>query len=714
MIRLVMMFITLAFSASAETARVISGEHADFTRLVVELPQAEDWTVGRTPMGYAFAPRGLSRPGYDLSRVWDRIPRTRLQALRADPETGALHLTLACPCHVFPFEYRPGMVVLDIKDGPPPAGSVFEAAFSRLGDGGDAVTTPPLAKPTVYDWLGRTRPVAGETSPLPLATGSTSLDPLRDELLEQISRGATQGVVEMVLPGRPPEVEDQNLGTLPWSRIRIGEMPGVRLGGDPSAQGLTADGSACIDDAILDLPAWGGDRPALELLAEARSGLLGEFDRIETEAVMRSVRLHLYLGFGAEAAQIAALLEGGEVTNEVRAYLSMARLIDGKSDPGTPFAGMLACDSAAALWAALSYDRLPSGSQVNADAIARSFLALPPQLRRTLGPGLAEKLLQRGDAEAARIIRDAIQRSPDSSSAEVSLLDARAELQANRNEAARSLAQTSIEQGMKSAEGLLALVEAHFRDAEPLSADVAEALLAFQREAASVDEALALQRAVILALALSGQTEDAFAYAEQSGLDVADLWQVAQKRATDDDFLRHAVLDLGDPAPPAKPEVALAVAQRLVGLGFAEAALAWLGPVTENDSAQRRRVAAQAELLRGDARKALALLATLADPEDEALRAKALVQLGRIQPARQAYEAAGLPEQAARLMPWEADWPTLEGEGAGPWAVAVGIVTTPSLGETGPLARGAALVEESAAARAALDALLSSIQAPSP
>lgn len=714
MIRLVILFGVLAFTARAETARVISGEHADFTRLVVELPEAADWTVGRTPIGYAFATGAPSQPGYDLSRVWDRIPRTRLQALRADPETGTLHLTLACPCHVFPFEYRPGMVVLDIKDGPPPIGSAFEAAFESFANGEGVVATPPLARPGAYDWLDRTRTVTSDVLPLPLATGSTSLDPLRDELLEQISRGATQGVVDMVLPGPPPDVGVGNLATLPWSRIRIGEMPGVRIGEELPAEGLTADGRACIDEAILDLPTWGADQPPLALLSEARSGLLGEFDRVETDAVLRSIKLHLYLGFGAEAAQIATLLDGGEAPEEVRAYLSMARLIDGQSDPATPFAGMLGCDGAAALWAALSYDRLPSGRQVNADAVVRSFVALPPHLRRSLGPDLAEKLLRRGDADVARIIRNAIERAPDSSTAEVALLDARAELQANRNEAARGYARASIEEGGRTADGLLALVEAHFRDAEPLSPDVADALLALQREAASSEEAQALQRAVVLAFALSGQTTAAFAFAEDTGVASADLWQVAQERATDDDFLRHAVLSPGDQAPPARPEVALAVADRLVGLGFAEAALAWLGPVTETDPDQLRRVAARAELLRGDARRALALLASLTTPEDEVLRADALVQLGRLQPARQAYEAAGLPEQAARLMPWEADWSGLEDGGAGPWAAAAGIATVPIRDETGPLARGAALVEESAAARAALDTLLSSIPAPSP
>ena len=55
MIRFLAIMTISAGGAAAETARVYSGEHADFTRLVIELPAQGDWTLGRTPMGYAFA-----------------------------------------------------------------------------------------------------------------------------------------------------------------------------------------------------------------------------------------------------------------------------------------------------------------------------------------------------------------------------------------------------------------------------------------------------------------------------------------------------------------------------------------------------------------------------------------------------------------------------------------------------------------------------------
>ena len=95
MIRLLAFFMLLAGPALSDTARVYSGEHADFTRLVVELSTDQDWTLGRTPMGYGFATGSDSQPVFDISTVWDRIPKSRLQALRTDPETGALQRTLA-------------------------------------------------------------------------------------------------------------------------------------------------------------------------------------------------------------------------------------------------------------------------------------------------------------------------------------------------------------------------------------------------------------------------------------------------------------------------------------------------------------------------------------------------------------------------------------------------------------------------------------------
>lgn len=712
MIRVLAVLLALTGAASAETARVYSGEHADFTRLVVELPKETGWTVGKTPMGYAFAATGEGQPVYDIATVWDRIPKTRLQALRSDPATGALQLTLACACHVFPFEYQPGIIVLDIKPGPAPSGSAFEQAFV-LPDQGASDPVLAATKPPAYDWLDAEASAPDPTPDLEtdLPTGETSLDPLRAELLEQISRGAAQGVVDMALPGKPVELAPEDRGALPWSQIIIGPPADVMITDDTErTEERTPEGQACLADAVFALADWGGNRRPLDLLAEARSDLYEEFDTVDQVAALRAVRLHLYLGFGAEAAQYAALLDE-DATGEGAVLRSLAKLVDGEGDPVSPFADMLGCDTAAALWAALAQPDFPAGAVVNTDAIVRSFLALPPHLRASLGPRLTETLLAHGDQAAAQILRNAIERTPDVSSAAVALLDAQANLHDDNGDAALDHAQTAVAEDGSGIAEWLTLVEAHFQKLQPMTAEQVVTLQSFEGELENLGLRHDLHRALALANILSGQAQAGFRIAETEGLPLSDPWKAAVALATDDDFLRLAVPNT---SPDVTTEVETAIATRLANLGFPDAAVAWLGPITAADSPERRRLAARVELARGDARQVIALLDGLTNPEDEELRARALVQLGQIPAARDAYTAGGQTDQALRLATWEGDWADLTPEAAPLWADAVPAPAADPSGDLGPLARGEAILAATAASRLSVETLLAEIAAPNP
>jgi hypothetical protein len=716
MIRILLIFLACAVPAAAETARVLSGEHGDFTRLVIELPKAQGWTVGRTSRGYAFAALGEMQPEYDFSDVWQRIAKTRLRSIRVDPETGTLDIELGCDCHIFPFEYRPGAVVLDIKPGPPPIASAFEAEFAPAEQKATALQAGATTKG--YVWLEDSHEPnvehSAESLTLPLDTGAVSLDPLRDELLEQISRGAADGIVDMELPGKPRDVAASDHEDLPWSRIRIGDQPGVAVLDPDSFKEAALPMSDCAAVEHVDLASWARAEPAHDLLAQARSGLFGEFDAPDTEAVLRSVKLHLYLGFGAEARQHADFLDDPSVIEELALYRSIARILDGESDPRTPFATMLECDSPAALWAALVRDRLPAGRGVNRDAVLQAFLALPPHLRHHLGPGLAEKFLGLGDADAARLIRDTIERTPDAPLAEIALLDASAALLDGDVDAAQAHAERALSLDGDSPDGLVALVEAHFTKLEPINPKVAEALVALQAETEGTHGAEGIKRALVLALALSGQTDAAFVQDSPKGDVNADLWRVVQDRATDDDFLRHAVLSASDTRPDVSPQVALGVALRLLELGFAEASLVWIGPVTAIDAPERRLATAMAMLESGNARSALGYLDGLNDPEGLALRAKALVQLGELPAASHALTAAGNGAEAARLGLWSGNWSSLDPKTPETWLKAAHHAgSAEATSDSGLLAKGTRTAEESLAARNAIETLLASVPSPS-
>ena len=717
MIRVLIPLLVLAAPALAETAIVRSGEHGDFTRVVIQLPEGGEWTLGRTDTGYAFAAVAEVPPDYDLSRVWDLITRARLADVRPLPQSGALALDLACDCHIFPFENRPGVVVLDIKPGPPPPASAFEAP---------AFPESAVAEPTTsdsgkrYDWLA-TRDaqdkVAAATAPrlslpLPLETGSVSLEPLREELLQKIARGAADGIVEMELPGKPPQAPEVENVELPWSNIHIGEASGVIVT-DPDAfvSGARPEGE-CADPAMLDLPAWGGGKSAEDLLAESRSGLYGEFDVPDVAAVRRSTQQLLFLGFGAEAQQ-TALLAGSDAPDDLRYYRSMGRIIDGASDPDTPFAGMLDCEGPASLWAALASDRLPPGPEVRRDAVVQAFVALPSHLRQHLGLRLAEKFLALDDTETARMIRDAMERAPDADKVAVSLLDAKTGLTQDDLQAAQDHAEAAVALDGDGPDALITLVESHFRTLDPLGPETAEALLSLQRESRDTDLGPAIDRAVVLGLALSSQFDAAFEAAAEKDAVLSDLWRVTEDRATDDEFLRKAVLPLGTAAPMVKPELGTAIADRLLSLGFPDAAQGWLGPVFPEDSPERRLLAARVAFLQGDARSTVGFLARLDDAEAAALRGRALVQLDELGAAAQAFATAGDAAAAVRLGPWEEDWSGLDPALSEPWLKAAEIVTEVREGDaTGLLGRGSQAIEASAASRAKIDALLNSVAAP--
>ncbi len=705
MIRALLLLLALAAPAAAQTAHVISGEHGDFTRLVIELPAPEGWTLGRTETGYGFATLAGAQPRYDLTGVWQRISRSRLGMLAVDPEGGTLLLGLGCDCHVFPFEYRPGVVVLDIKPGSAPDASVFETPL--------ALSAPK--KPAVhatYDWLterkGEVVASSRATLPLPLDTGAVSLEPLRDELLEQIARGAADGLVDMELPGKPRKVAGIDRATLPWSNIRVGETPGIAVA---DAYEDAPSERTCADPVLLDLPSWGGGMAPEDLLAGTRAGLYGEFDAPEPQAIRQAVRRLLYLGFGAEAQQTAGLI-GTPPDPELEYFRSMALLVDGQSDPQTPFAAMLACEGPAALWAALARDRLPPGPGVNRDAILQAFLALPAHLRQHLGPALAGKFLAQDDAEAARVIRDAIERIPDADPATVALLDASSDLQQGDPEAAQLHAGSAVALDGDRVEGLVALVETHFRTRDPLGSEPVEALLALRSETEGTPEGGAVSRAVVLALALSGQTAAAFRDPAATGQVLADLWQVAAKRAEDDDFLIHAVLSETATVPEVSPDTSLAIADRLLTLGFPDAARAWLGPVVTGDPPERLRLAARAALMAGDAQGSVTLLRGLDDTEAEGLRAQAMVQLGDLPGAERALAATDNAEAVARLGPWMGDWAGLDASLPAPWHQAAELLTAAPVADTpGLLGRGGQALQASSASRAAIEALLASVTA---
>ncbi len=746
--------------ALAEVALVRGGEHPDFTRIVVETAQTGGWRLGRTDDGYALQ-LGDAVTGFDLTQAFARIPRDKVSALWRDPESGQLRFSLSCPCYAAAFEFRPGIVVIDIKPGQPPAGSAFEEPLSPpeppppVPAPAIAGDTDPMVDPTVpsapapatdptpaYDWLAISRDTAEHADPLPLpfAVEDPRLDPLRAALLAQISRGAAAGVVEMAEHPAMPDPARTGTSDGVGMRIADGELPGLssKTVRDP-APNLSADGGPCLADADLAVGGWMLPGPVAEQLGPGRAGLLGEFDAPDADAIHRAARLYIALGFGAEARQFLDMLGPGDESEDTT-LRAMSHVTDQEPGGEAVFGPMAGCDTAAALWSALVLTAAGGAepSQIkalNEAAVARGFSALPLHLRRYFGPPLVDLFLGAGQDETARQIRDAILRAPGDAGAEVALMDARFDLATGDGQEAGKIAQdVAKEAGPQSSEALVTLVEAALKSGAALPDSLPATLRAFLGDAQGTTLETPLHRAILLVSALQGDFAGAFAELPASPESAADLWALAATGADDNLFLAQSVSAAAKGVPVVSRDTGFAVAQRLQGLGFPKQALAWLGVVGPEEDGPTRLLAAQAAMALGDARAAGALVAGLDDPEAQKTRAAAVLQLGDAAAAAEALDKAGDTAGRDRALTWTQDWPKLAQAGADPWKSAAALTdaaTAAAAGPAGdgtlapgqapdtaradattPLARGNALVADSEAARAAVDALLAGVGTP--
>lgn len=712
MIRLaVVLWVLLAGHLVAAPVLVKTGEHDGFTRLVMEFPTSVEWQMGRSADGYELRVTGQPA-NYDLSEAFKLIGKSRLAAIWVDAQTAGLRIGIACGCHAMPFEFRPGIVVIDLRDGPPPNGSSFEQPLYPETPDNKAVAEGG------YDWqkqaLAELRGEGAANTPKDRLASLPSSDPalqsLRESLLHQLGRGASQGIVDIGHPSPPQPLPPQEFAS---ARVSLGELPGVSVTNGLSRHtGLAADGQTCIAGDQLDLTSWGDERPVHHQMAEAMAGLVGEFDQPNAEALRKAIRFHLFIGFGIEARQLMRAFPVAD--SEAALWTSLARLVDAEPDPSSAFIGQAACDTPAALWALLADPALQAGAKINADAAYLAFSALPIALRRHLGPGLADRFLAVGDRASAAKVRDAILRAPGMAGPRVDLMQAQLDMTNADPAAAESRLNTLVtDSGPETPSALVGLATARVAQALPVTPDLVTALEAVLRERAGTEKEAETRHALLLARAASGDFDTAFESLPDARDAEPQLWHLLSKLGQDDAILRHAVLASDALQPRAPSDTAANLAQRLLDLGLAENALRWLPDASAADPL----MLAQIHLQRRDGRSALAALTGLDTQEALALRAQAMQQLGDEAAAARLYAKAGDSTAELNAVHRAQDWADLGQRGAEPWKSAAAALAGPKApapdGKAeGPLAQGHELVAAAAETRAAVAALLNSVAAP--
>ncbi|KUF09594.1 hypothetical protein [Pseudoponticoccus marisrubri] len=683
MTRAFLLFLLMVWGAAvaAQTAKVRSGEHGSFTRLVLDVPGETEWQVDVAEdrlLRLALSPGDWS---FDLSDAFDRIDRSRVADLRASAGSSTLDIPLACDCVANSFRLGDRMLVIDIA----PSDTVDTNA-----DRSDALPTGLTADLTQVR-VGQTpgigpRRVAAPVTlfPVDMAGPSVTSSPaitnqatdIADSLARDVAAAATRGLLEPV--GSPSRVTAQEPAEhRETTSGPVAETPGqsdiierfsreaARLGLEVIEDGrISAGAQDCVPDEALRIADWAAtDQTVSAVLAATGSAIFGEFDRINGAAVKRHARALLQFGFGAEARATLALDPDGPDET----LLSLSYLVDLENDPANRFAGLTDCESAAALWALLDHD--PTGSAVvNEAALIRALERLPRHLALHLGPALARKLIALGQVGLAGDMLRRLERMAGQRTDEIAL--GRAELALARGDAAEAepILDDLIERpGPVTPDSVLARVDAAHDSGAALPDRVIELTDSYAKELKHTEAGPDHAEAHFKSLIANRDFAGAF-----DALDSSDTLPAARREelvnraiprlvgeAGDMEFLKVAmpVIRTGTLLDRAATK---ALSRRLLDIGLPDVAFDLLRRVPPSDTDRTvRLLIADALIDLSRPGEAETLLIGLTGDDVGLLRARARFEMEDYEYARAMYDQLGRSEQVSTAAWLAGEWPIL-------------------------------------------------------
>ena len=545
--------------AGAQVVTVAAGEHAGFTRLVLQSPGRFPWRAQIDTQGATLRlpPQALLQ---GLDGVFSRIPRARLADLRA--EGGELRLDLGCDCTLSIWEEREGLVIIDITEGAP----------------------PPPREPSLAEIAGtalaRDRRQGAAQTPDP----APSLAPMvLDALAREVALAQSRGLLQ---PASPVSIEPQALVpvepafTEPIAQAHLRITSALER---PSIEALTLEQSpapdACNGISVLDFLADEPPSPFVDAHAALMAQAYGEFDLPNAPALSELIALYLQNAMGAEAR---ALIDLAPPAEPGATFLrAVADLLENRPSNALPHLGRAAeCgDIPLALAFAARMPGLAPDPQSGARA-ALGFALLSAPMRLALGPDLAESLLSAGLGDAGESVIAAIRHEPDLAPATLARLEALASALQGRDGPAIDRLQSA--QGMDAMSLRLQLDLMRARGEVPMPAllDTAEALAATLRQEPPGMDLLFLAAEL---RAMGGELDAALDAIERAKLwarerpalwpqiSVAEaaVWQVIADTPSDADFLETALSHDGWRRPEMAVTVTAAVANRLSQFGLA-------------------------------------------------------------------------------------------------------------------------------------------------
>lgn len=554
--------------AEAQTIVARSGEHDEFTRLVMRIPDNVDWSLTQNGR-MATVNIASATAVFDTRSVFSLIPKERVMDVRQNGPGQPLRIDLGCDCVVEHFQQANGYLVIDVRDSNgvelpgslPFAGgalplivpsqtygfnlganniatSQFALDINNLNLSGASASTVrslPLSdahETEVAKVEAQVKKDAQEASQEALdesnadseAAGLFDLEEGRRtalvndteaRLLQQIGRATDQGLIQLEDELEPTDLIDP-LGN---SGRPMDGLPNVSVTSAVDREtGLLAvrraaekETSHCLRNSRVAVHKWHHAGGFDSQIGRLRSQMLGEFDQIDPDTVEQLAQTYLYFGFGAEAIAILQLLPERRMKPEKRdVMISLAHIMDGTELPlNNVFAGQQSCEGDVAFWAAMAANNVKKSADT--DAMQQAFAKLPAHLRRHLGPRMSKIFAEAGDPHVAKVALRSVDRISEDSVPDMNLAEAAiAELEGKPNEVVEHLTDEVAERTHNAPGALIELIDLSVAERKALSPDVPDLTASYELESRETELGRELRRAEVAALALTGRFEDAF------------------------------------------------------------------------------------------------------------------------------------------------------------------------------------------------------------
>ncbi len=653
MIRVLLAFVvwvSVVGPLAAKELTVRSGEHGSFTRLVIRVPEGTSWSLAAHAQG-ANLSVNITDVTFATQRVFQRLSDGRLLSLGQKRPGGGLEMEFGCACVARAFLHDDTMIVVDISSGEPEITELPEHAQSDPGQ-----TPTPNLDTNQIEWI----PGQDILPPLHELSGQRIEHRLMSRFLQGADRQAIDLKLAAVGPRRTSTLEPApNLLTDPVPfNMSVSSVYDERFGRPDIEIPLLGSEQNCITNYELNFESWGGEGSFSDQVANLRSGLYQEFDRLNEGNAIRLAKLYAYFGFGFEAGQLVSLIDNP--TDETSRIQAIARAAEnGPQQRDNPFSGLQGCVGDAALWAVLTDRSLEKG--IDSGEIERAFARLPDHLRRHYGSVLSDILLEANKPEAARRILRSVDRIEDENEPEYGLAKAGiAAIEGNPAQEESILLEVIAEPAaeIEAPLAMVRLIEKRLTERGAVSATELDLISAYALQFRRSEIGPAVRMSHILALALHQEFDEAVLQLGKIRLDVpAPAWgkthdqtmMLLAERSDDIAFLRYGVNMTSGDLNTLSVETATAISDRLVSLGFAARAIAFSDrPQDRAMRAARAEIRAKAALLSRRPHQALLEIAENESVSSLRLRARALAQAGDFAAAAELLDVLGASEDAER------------------------------------------------------------------